>query len=136
MSAPIKHEDIRKGDRVRMVHEYTAGGSPDGTSLAYELIERPVQLPTEPGIYLDREGDTWSLSAETEDREQHWRCGNDFMTDHPDALKYAPFTLLRPVAEVAAEVLAEVLAEFEKPDNACNTWADDVRAVAAKWATK
>ncbi|MBC7594562.1 MAG: hypothetical protein H7288_11595 [Kineosporiaceae bacterium] len=54
---PIKREDIKAGDKVRrtIVFEYTAaedlhGSTPDGYT--YELIERPVVLPTEPGVYL------------------------------------------------------------------------------------
>jgi len=76
------------------------------------FIEKPkVQLPTEPGIYADMNGTPWMLRADSEDMEKHWRFGDDYMTA-AEADEHAPFTLLRPVAEVAAEVLAEVRAEL------------------------
>lgn len=53
---PIKRGDIKAGDRVRSIYEYTAdndhAGLPEVATLAYELIERPVVLPTEPGLYV------------------------------------------------------------------------------------
>lgn len=107
MNTPIKREDIRKGDRIRSTYEYTAEYDNKGLSggaLTYELIERPVQLPTEPGVYADKDGDIWRL-----DGDGLWRI-TDFKATHTET--HAPFTLLRPVAEVAAEVLADVKAEL------------------------
>jgi hypothetical protein len=96
-------------------------------------IEKPkVQLPTTPGYYFDKDGDPWKLWAETEDTAQHWRCGDDYM-DATDARGFAPFTLLRPVAEVAAEVLAEAHSAIEGSLAAPHS---ALAAIAAKWATK
>jgi hypothetical protein len=97
------------------------------------FIEKPkVQLPTTPGYYFDKDGDPWKLWAETEDTAQHWRCGDDYM-DATDARGFAPFTLLRPVAEVAAEVLAEAHSAIEGSLAAPHS---ALAAIAAKWATK
>ncbi|TFD80686.1 hypothetical protein E3T54_02790 [Cryobacterium sp. Sr8] len=122
MNTPIKREDIRKGDRVRAIAEYTAtvDSAPiyPHLDVTYELIERPVQLPTEPGFYLDRDGEVWNLEPSK---------GAGYLRP-----EYAPFTLLRPVAEVAAEVLRDVRGMF-------GTGALVHRSIdklEAKWATK
>jgi hypothetical protein len=92
------------------------------------FIEKPkVQLPTEPGHYLDRTGDHWRL-FQTGD----WRFPSDDRYDNR-AIQFAPFTLLRPVAEVAAEVLAEVRAATNATAG-CET-REALDGVAAKWAT-
>jgi hypothetical protein len=102
MSAPIKREDIRKGDRIRVIEEYTtlcAYTAVADDERTYELIERPVVLPTEPGWYFDRDGDPWEVDDSVTLREQ-----------------WAPYTRIRPEAEVAAAVLAEVRTLY---------WTDD-----------
>lgn len=108
MSTPVKREDIRKGDRIRstFTEEFTAKSDTVAheTGFTYELIERPVVLPNVPGVYTDKDGDAWRL-----DEDGLWRitdCNDD------NIHLYAPFTLLRPVAEVAAEVLGAVLHDY------------------------
>ena len=105
MNEPIKFEDIRKGDRIRLISEYIS--DLDGKDIkpdvgdTFELIERPVTLPTVPGVYLDKQGDVWRLKA------SRFLCLSiEGFDESPN--DYAPFTLLRPVAEVAAEVLRAV----------------------------
>ena len=111
MSAPIKREDIRKGDRVRLSFEFTAESdytqAADNSDDSYELIERPVVLPTIPDAYRAQNGSLWELRGETEDTVQHWRADGAFML-HSDARGFAPFTRLRPEAEVVVEVLSAV----------------------------
>lgn len=127
MNTPIAREDIRKGDRVRETREYTVAsalvvaGYPGYT---YELIERPVTLPTAFGYYLDRQGDAWKLGGDG------WVCLDD---EAPEPKFFAPFTLLRPVAEVAAEVLLDVRNAHFTDDPTC--WGK-LDALTAKWATK
>jgi hypothetical protein len=108
MSVPIKREDIRKGDRIRIQYEVDAladgmaassGASPD----VFELMERPVVLPTEPGIYADKDGYPWILHASVPNCAQHWRLDTDAIPDS-GVQGFAPFTLLRPIAEVAADI--------------------------------
>ena len=63
---------------------------------------RPASLlPTIPGIYADKVGDPWSLFA------GQWIFEREEMPIEK-AILNAPFTRLRPEAEVAAEVLAAV----------------------------
>ena len=114
MSAPIKREDIRKGDRVRHVEEFTA--SSDGAIFArgggeWELIERPVVLPDVPGWYvtpgsshhlvflLNGNADWYAVSMSGE----MTKCDVGYITQDS-----GPLTRLRPEAEVAADVLDEV----------------------------
>ena len=61
-------------------------------------------LPTEPGVYLDKWGDTWQLSEETRAFAERWFLGSDFMT-HNVARGYAPFTKLEPVPDTAKKVI-------------------------------
>jgi hypothetical protein len=92
------------------------------------FIEKPkVQLPTTPGHYLDRTGDHWRLFPTGD-----WRFPSDDRYDDR-AIQFAPFTLLRPVAEVAAEVLAEAHSAIEGSLAAPHS---ALAAIAAKWATK
>ena len=127
MSAQIKREDIRKGDRVRLSFEFTACSdytqAADDDGDTYELIERPVVLPTEPGWYFDRDGDPWELDATGELSEQ-----------------WAPYTRIRTEAEVAAEVIADLKATATHHINGRDSdhftiFEDTLEAFAAKWAT-
>ena len=107
MSAPIKREDIRKGDVIRQTFQYTAevdGQHQPGLS-KFELIERPVALPTEPGFYADKDDYPWCITE------------GDVLDP-----KWAPYTLLRPVAEVAAETFERAALFLE----------NDGRSVAAR----
>ncbi|ANP74497.1 hypothetical protein [Cryobacterium arcticum] len=139
---PIKYEDIQKGDRIRRTEaiEYTADGGSEANeqiSKTYELISRPVPLPTEPGIYLDKDGGVWSFSvhgylAILAEPAHGW-----FTAEH--MARFAPFTLLRPVPEVAAEVLADIRdANVTKPyvaelPHVIKFGSPDLDAIAAKY---
>jgi len=123
VSAPIKYEDIRDGDRIRMSIEYTAASCDTGASspdATYELIERPVVLPTVPGVYVNAadDPDVFQLLSDGQ-----WWCGNSPVTveqvrhDGGNSL-----TLLRPVAEVAAETFERAALFLE----------NDGRSVAAR----
>ncbi|TFD51987.1 hypothetical protein E3T46_07820 [Cryobacterium sp. Hh11] len=131
MTAPIKREDIKAGDRVRMISEYTATTdhvAAVGTGTTYELIERAVVLPLWPGYYLDRQGDAWELAT-----SGRWIFPADAKYDRREA-EFAPFTRLRPEAEVAAEVLGDIKETYGENflDNSNAAWNE----VAEKWATK
>ena len=100
------------------------------------FIEKPkVQLPTEPGWYTDGNGVLWHCNG------LMWRIerGGYVLPGH--IINPAmPYTLLRPVAEVAAEVLADVRAELLQrfPNYLQEGGSNLDRAIsraAAKWAT-
>jgi len=109
MSAPIKREDIRTGDRVRLSFEFTAcsdyAQAADDDGDTYELIERPVVLPTEPGVYAGRTGSIWVLKSTGEWLDFSLWSGAQSPLG---PILYLPLTRLRTEAEVAAEVLAVV----------------------------
>lgn len=113
---PILRKDIRKGDRIRQTFEYTAtedGSTRDAIDATYRLVDRPVVLPTEPGIYADRTGHPWRVNSEGSFENGQW-FARPWDDDELRSLnEKAPFTLLRPAPEVAAEVLAAVLFEFK-----------------------
>ena len=68
-------------------------------------------LPTEPGVYLDKWGDTWQLSEETIAFAERWFLGSDFMT-HNVARGYAPFTKLESVPDTAKKVIDATIRTF------------------------
>ena len=131
MSTPIKQGDILAGDIVRRIDQYESSGNgfvldpgTGDTVTMYELVERPVTLPTAWGTYSDAYNDIWTLDED----------GLIRICDHAKpAGHHAPFILLRPVAGVAAEVLAEVDKEMSESGK---YWADDLDAVRARYATK
>ena len=114
---PILPGDIKKGDTIRCEYdlgstdynssatEYTA--PEDGFKYSHRpsthyLLHRPVPpvvLPTEPGIYTDNVGDLWKIN------EFGLYCigGAPSSADN-----YAPFTRLRPEAEVVAEAMGRL----------------------------
>ena len=140
--APILPADIRKGDNIRretedvdgkpVAYEYWAnvdGEEVWATSNTYFLLSRPVPpvvLPDVPGVYFDCVNDTWLLNT-----AGRWDCIG-CPTDSENPTRYAPFTRLRPEAEVAAEVLADVRSLFGP--GALMLWL--VNAIATKWAAK
>jgi len=133
MSTPIKREDIRKGDRVRrtVVNEYVAGadhresGAP---SESYELIERAIMLPTEPGHYIDG-NEAWAYLAE----DGTWNDVNDTNLPLAAVKSRAPFTRLSTVAAVSRELLREVRAAYSTDDP---TYWGKLDALAAKWSAE
>ena len=136
MSEAIKREDIRKGDKVRQSFDYTA--SADGAVWylnggTFELIERPVMLPTVKGWY---QGSNFPLSKGCSpyclNDDGSWGVGGATMTPEYMRRHAGELTLLRPVAEVAAEVLTEIKA-LVYPGSLLS---DHVDALATKWVTK
>ena len=102
---PIEPGDIRKGDLIRAecmidgepeAHEHVANydgdiwGRVGGTNhFRLDSPKLPVVLPTEPGIYADKDGSAWDT--------QH----GGFLVK-----EYAPFTKLEPVNETARHFVA------------------------------
>ena len=140
----ILPEDIRKGDSIRVEYtdykgrivanefwadsdwyDYSAGTEGN----AYFLLDRPVPpvvLPIEPGWYHDCVNGIWRLNT-----FGFWDCIAS-PTDNENVTQHAPFTRLRPEADVAAEVLAEVRGLFGHGALMLN----EVNAIAARWAAK
>ena len=112
MSAPIRREDIREGDRVRLTREFTAGvdyaasSEPGGV---YELIERPVVLPTEPGAYATNTGSVHVLTSSGQWLDFSMWNGTPWVKPPTN---YAPLTRLEFVADTAKKVLDRVLEEY------------------------
>lgn len=72
-------------------------------------------LPTEPGFYLDGQGDVWRLTT-----SGNWSCPTAPSEDG-HAKTYAPFTRLEPVADTAKKVLDAVREEVQDCDHRqCN----------------
>lgn len=130
---PIKAEDIRKGDTIRREQpdnprvkavEYVALADQDAPEKRLPnnlfLLDRPVVLPTVPGVYSDREGDTWKVI-----NTGRLVLLGDSAGGH-DPKRYAPFTHLVPEAaapkrdEVMLLALRQALTDIS-PDGSCST---------------
>lgn len=101
------------GDRVRVTYEgevksVSANGRvitfadryavPRSVTLGDQHVERlPDPLPTEPGIYLDREGDVWRIFNEGEPLSYLSENAPVYVELIPE--KFAPFTPLIPKGE-------------------------------------
>jgi hypothetical protein len=110
---PIRREDIQVGDRIRQSIEYTVtpeslGGYIAGPS--YELIDRPVALPTETGYYLDKFYEMWSF----ESNGMHRLEANIWHTVR-EAEEFAPFERVMQITETARQVLVDVRNIFGGP---------------------
>lgn len=126
MSTPIRHEDIKAGDRIRCteVTEYIAGDedAPSPRLVAtYELIKRPVTLPTVDGIYFPYP--TFRASVRIVKLQRgRWSNADGSYLDESDLdwLKgvhaEGKLTLFRPVAEVAAETYERAARHLEHSD--------------------
>lgn len=89
-----------------------------------DRLRPPVVLPDVPGCYRDYQNGIWRLNT-----FGYWDCiGSPTCNEH--VAQCAPFTRLRPEAEVAAEVLAEVAAEFGVG------FLSGFKAMSARWAAK
>jgi hypothetical protein len=77
------------------------------------FVEAPpaVVLPTEPGHYLDNDGELWTMIPDFPFREKLHA-------------KYAPFTRLEPVPETAKKVLDRIKVLYDENfiDNANESW--------------
>jgi hypothetical protein len=122
LASSVKKGDLvklTKGDEIRQAraHEKTNGelrlGNPYGPAVValvragwtLEIVERFVPpappLPTEPGLYQDRDGDTWLLSR------GEWTCvvydgRSGDTSDIRDVASYLPLVRLTPVEESCA----------------------------------
>ena len=139
---------LKKGDRVRLVKgddEATVSVVTGDSSLLRSrnngffkghgwklfVVKHEKSLPTEPGLYLDYEGDPWVLDeisgiwrnvASYGNYSQplgEWRAPADF----------APFTRLEP----QAETVKKVLARLEELFDGSGTVHDDYTQVAAEF---
>ncbi|TFD74709.1 hypothetical protein [Cryobacterium fucosi] len=141
MSEPIKREDIRKGDVIRQTFQYTAevdGQHQPGLS-KFELIERPVTLPTAMGTVIRTNNKSLDnpVGWVFEKGSRKW-YGTDGEIYTPESLvellEGKGYQVLRPVAEVAAEVLAEVRQKITY--SATPQCKIHIADVTAKWAAK
>jgi hypothetical protein len=130
VSTPILPEDIRKGDLIRRERvsewageysaiEFTArrAGTEPMSGWEFFLLDRPkppVVLPTEPGVYLDIEGDIWEIRQGS----HTLLCPSAAHSTHFKPADYAPFTKLEPVADTAKRVAValneKIASEIEK----------------------
>lgn len=145
---PIKREDIKAGDKIAQTFTFTA--DIDGQHIpglaTFELLDRPVVLPTEIGCTIKINGNhngtpshgPGSRFVRAEGSEAWFNYRGPVSPEIVKALASEHgFTIVgRPVAEVAAEVCAEILAEFKMEANDRKTWVADVQTVAERWATK
>lgn len=88
-----------------------ATGHPVDRLLASGFTLKPIEpapepLPTEAGWYLTGTKEAVYLAA-----DGYWTVPHAFGVTGEDMAKYAPFTRLRPEAEIAAEVIEVVRAE-------------------------
>ena len=148
MKTPILPAGIRKGDSLRAeygttdapeAHEYIAQEDGDhwGPTRTHYLLKRPVPvvvLPTAIGYHADTDGSVWWRQSTGANNGHHWQDSDGERHNDEVARRFAPFKRLRDESEVAAEVCAEILAEFELVNLV--SYQQDVREVAARWATK
>lgn len=62
-------------------------------AFGFAPYRKQPELPNEPGVYLDRDGDLWELA---DSGEWPWQHGGASYPDQ-DAAEYAPFTRLVPM---------------------------------------
>ena len=148
---PILPADIRKGDTIRKEYDNDAEmGESEFVVRSVEYIARkdgydelllhtgacyllnrpvpPVVLPTEPGVYegYDKLAERPLVARLLIDGRF---VDSVFYEVLGDLERFAPFTRLRPEAEVAAEVLADI-----ESNVGWATW-ESLDSVRAKWAT-
>ena len=80
----------------------------------WSFVPDAPELPTEPGYYLDEDGNAWRRL----DALGNWHSPWGDQVTSQEAAQYAPFTRLRPESEVAAEVI---------------NWIADQRAPFGPW---
>jgi len=146
---PIALKDIRKGDRIRrtVVEEYDVTSESPASARAgvtFELLSRPVALPTIPDAVIRWEGLYYTHLAILETADQWLYEGNNYssvemaarITD--TAVRGTTYAALRPVSEVAAEVLAAVkelsiLHPSARDSDSYTVWVDTFADVAAQF---
>ncbi|MFC4223539.1 hypothetical protein [Lysinibacter cavernae] len=113
---PIKPEDIRQGDLIRIEYrpgntfsalEYTAKEEAHAgdalTDDALFLLYRPISLPTAPGLYLDKDGDVWQVAKAGKARLRQRGVDEDGLPE-----EYAPYQRLEAVSVTLARVDEEL----------------------------
>lgn len=121
VGTPIKREDIKAGDRIRrsVVSEYTAArdGEPLREDQPYEyiLLERPVTMPTENGLYVHSGAPLGACPIILRLRDGKWECLTAERTPS-DAAELATAwqakgILVRLVHEPPAQVVPDKLLE-------------------------
>lgn len=131
MAPIIRKIDIQEGDRIRRVTEYLVGDGPDpqpGAMSTYELISRPVPLPTEDGWYQSRFFPIANGYNPYRLSNEEWFSGSVLVTQK-EMRDRAPLTPVRSVPETAAEILAEVRKLFG-PNATLHT---DIDQIATKF---
>jgi hypothetical protein len=89
-----------------------------------------VELPVEPGIYLDADGDPWKL-----DTDGDWYFGGDYHSE-AEANGSAPFTRLAPEADTAKKIATALRNRSNGFAGGCETVApigNGVIVKAADW---
>lgn len=116
MATPIEYQDIKPGDRVRQITEYTVpltlNGDPKN-EYSYELVERYVPLPTKAGWYkTESKGVRRFLTL---DEESRWYDINGYgVPANVVQQTYQNLVLMRKEGELVEEVLKEVRTEYQK----------------------
>jgi hypothetical protein len=124
MSIPMDRTEFQNGDRVRRITEYTVGDYSEGADSTYELVDRPIKLPTESGFYQSGGHDKEVKGTLFLSLSGAWSWVGNKNAIRPSGLaiqrisEYMPLTRLRSEAEVAAEVLAE----FTNPNHRSKNW--------------
>jgi len=137
MSTPIKREYIKAGDRIRAFYDFTAEhdlGALESSQFTYELIERPVVLPTEHGVYAHKLAKRDRIILELSDDEWRFLSEANSPASAEEVAKSwherGLLTLLRPVAEVASEVIEAIR---EQGEVGISNLYEDLSVVAAKF---
>lgn len=110
MSTILDPKDIQEGDRVRRIVEYNISDKRD-TVVTYELVSRPIKLPTEPGFYRSQGSNPDAKVTLFLNIYGVWSWAGNKTSLDPEVwdvehvARYMPLTLLRPQDEVAAEVV-------------------------------
>ena len=130
MSTPIHPEDIKSGDLIRkeyfpklgsvIAREYDAAhdgdsGVPPGCHFLLHRDVPTVVLPTEPGHYLDKDNDAWTLDID----DLGWNSLPP---------QYAPYVRVEPVAETVKKVMAEFRAGWLSTDLMLSQYMDSFAA--------
>lgn len=86
------------------------------------------EIPTEPGYYLDRDGDVWRIDG---NRRRPVATGYDHLTAEP----YVPFTRLVPLSvEDRTLIYSAVIGALSSAHRTAPEAVDALRALAARIA--
>lgn len=139
MPTPIKREDIRKGDRISVTDVYIAeedgGAGLMQGDVEYTLIERPVEMPTEPGWYLDKNTNPIQIGSDGRYRRpgQSSAPGYHFRS-------VAPLTRLRTEPDLAGDIFSrlqsDAVATIGSKGNRIEITAEHFKAVASDYGVR